>query len=88
MESHEVQPDGGEVDRQVLVLLQQHRRLTFIALADSFPTLGWRSLFMALHRLCRQQHVELIPLAEGYEVVWRFRHKEPRAVSEEACFRM
>ena len=87
MESHEVQPDDGEVDRQVLVLLQQRRRLTFLALADSLPAHTWRSLFMALNRLCRQRHVELLPLAGDYEVIWRH-WRNGATLSEEPCFRM
>ena len=83
MESHQVQPVDGEVDRQVLVLLQQHHRLTFLALADSLPTQSWRSLFMVLNRLCRQQHVELLPVDGDYEVVWRHWREEPKAVLEE-----
>lgn len=38
MESEEVRPAEGIVDRQILVLLRHHRRLTFLALADSLPT--------------------------------------------------
>ncbi len=87
MESHEVRPDEGAVDRQILVLLQQHRRLTFLALAESLPTHTWRSLFTALNRLCRQQHVELMPLAADYEVVWRHWGDGATVVSEEPCVR-
>lgn len=88
MESHPVQPADGEVDRQVLILLQQHRRLTFLALADSLPTQSWRSLFMALNRLCRQQHVELLPVEGDYEVVWRHWREELRVVAEEPFLRV
>jgi hypothetical protein len=88
MESHQVQPVDGDVDQQVLVLLQQHRRLTFLALADSLPTQSWRSLFMVLNRLSRQQHVELLPVEGDYEVVWRHRREEPRVLSEKPLLRM
>jgi hypothetical protein len=71
MESHEVRPVEDVVDRQILVLLQHHGRLTFLALANSLPTYSWRSLFVSLNRLCRQQHVELMPLAGDYEVLWK-----------------
>ncbi|MDR4479800.1 MAG: hypothetical protein R3B37_08690 [Nitrospira sp.] len=86
MESEEVRPAEAIVDRQILVLLQHHRRLTFRALADSLPAHSWRSLFVALNRLCHQQHVELMPLAGDYEVVWRHWRDEPPR-SEEPCIR-
>ena len=88
MESEEVRPAEGIVDRQILVLLQHHRRLTFLALADSLPTYSWRALFMALTRLCREQHVELMPLAGDYEVVWRHWREEGAGISEEPCLRV
>ena len=49
MEAEEVRPAAGVVDRQILLLLQQHRRLTFLALADALPTYSWRALFMSLN---------------------------------------
>lgn len=87
MESQAAQPAEGAVDRQILTLLQHHRRLTFLALADSLPTYSWRALFMALNRLCRQQHVELLPLAGDYEVVWRHWREESAVASEAPCMR-
>ena len=76
MESEAVRPAAGIVDEQILILLQHHRRLTFLALADSLPTYSWRALFMSLNRLCREEHVELMPLAGDYEVVWRHWREE------------
>lgn len=87
MESDEVRPAEGIVDRQILILLRHHRRLTFLALADSLPTYSWRALFMSLNRLCREQHVELMPLAGDYEVVWRNWREEGTGTSEEPCLR-
>ena len=82
-----VRPAAGVVDEQILILLQHHRRLTFLALADSLPTYSWRALFMSLNRLCRAQHVELMPLAGDYEVVWRHWREEQDGISEEPCLR-
>jgi hypothetical protein len=59
------------VDNQILVLLERHRRLNFLTLADALPLYTWQSLFAALNRLRGQDHVELLPLAADYEVVWR-----------------
>ena len=88
MEVHEVHPADREIERQVCLLLQQHRRITFLALADALPAYSWRSLFLALHRLCCQRYVGLLPLAEDYEVLWLDRRAETRRVSEEPCLRM
>lgn len=86
MELHNDRSADGPVDQQILEVLQHHRRLTFLALADSFPAYTWRSLFVALNRLCHQQHVELMPLAGDYEVVWR--HWRTRSVRpDESCTR-
>jgi hypothetical protein len=88
MESHEFRPAEAVVDRQILVLLQHHRRLTFLALAESLPAYSWRSIFVALNRLCHQQHIELMPLAGDYEVVWRHWCEQPPVTSDEPCVRM
>jgi hypothetical protein len=85
MEHEEIRPVAGVVDRQILLLLQQHRRLTFLALAYSLPTYSWRALFMSLNRLCRAQHVELMPLAGDYEVVWRHWREERVGIPGEPC---
>lgn len=77
MGPHDVRTADGSTDEQILVLLQQHQRLSFRALAESLPAYTWRSLFVALNRLCHQEHVELMPLAGDYEVVWRNWHKPP-----------
>lgn len=59
------------VDEQILVLLRNHRRLTFLALADALPFYTWQTLFAALSRLRGRHPIELLPLATDYEVVWR-----------------
>ena len=59
------------VDNQILVLLERHRRLNFLTLADALPLYTWQSLFAALSRLRGQDHVDLLPLAADYQVVWR-----------------
>jgi hypothetical protein len=64
-------PGDDVIDNQILVLLHRHRRLTFLNLADALPLYTWQSLFAALNRLRVQDHVELLPLAADYEVVWR-----------------
>ncbi len=64
-------PGDDVVDNQILVLLERHRRLTFLTLADALPLCSWQSLFAALNRLRGQDRVELLPLAADYEVVWR-----------------
>lgn len=68
------------LDNQILVLLQHHRRLTFLTLADALPVYTWQSLFGALNRLRGQQYLELLPLPADYEVVWR-RGQEPSPLS-------
>lgn len=71
-------PSDDVIDNQILVLLHRHRRLTFLNLADALPSYTWQSLFAALNRLKTQEHVELLPLAADYEVVWRHsRESEP-----------
>lgn len=70
-----IRPAGSQsddvIDNQILVLLHRHRRLTFLSLADALPLYTWQSLFAALNRLKTQDHVDLLPLAADYEVVWR-----------------
>jgi hypothetical protein len=85
MERSQDRPADGPVDQQILELLQHHRRLTFLALADSFPTYTWRSLFVALNRLSHQQHVELMPLAGDYEVLWRQWRARSQVKPDESC---
>ena len=85
METGAVRPAAGIVDEQILMLLRRHRRLTFLALADSLPTYSWRTLFMSLNSLCRARHVELLPLAGDYEVVWRHWREEQAGILEEPC---
>ena len=85
METEAIRSTAGSVDEQILILLQHHRRLTFLALADSLPTYSWRALFMSLNRLCRARHVELLPLAGDYEVVWRHWREEQAGIPEEPC---
>ncbi|HNI69522.1 MAG TPA: hypothetical protein PKV55_15855 [Nitrospira sp.] len=58
-------------DNQILVLLQHHRRLTFLTLADALPMYTWQSLFAALNRLRHREQVEMMALPADYEVVWR-----------------
>lgn len=71
MDSQVVSTEEVVVDNQILVLLQRQRRMTFLTLADSLPLYTWQTLFAALNRLRGQDHVELLPLAADYEVVWR-----------------
>lgn len=72
----------GAVDEQILVLLRNHRRLSFLALADALPFYTWQTLFAALNRLRGRHHVELLPLATDYEVVWRQGRELPTFSSE------
>ncbi len=71
MDRQATSPGDDVVDSQILVLLERHRRLTFLTLADALPLYSWQSLFAALNRLRGQDRVELLPLAADYEVVWR-----------------
>lgn len=59
------------LDNQILGLLQHHRRLTFLTLADALPVYTWQSLFAALNQLRRREQIELLALPADYEVVWR-----------------
>lgn len=79
-----VSPGDGALDEQILVLLQHHRRLTFLTLADSFPLYTWHALFAALNRLRGQHQVDLLPLATDYEVVWRQGRERPPLLSKGA----
>ncbi|WHZ25074.1 MAG: hypothetical protein OJF47_004186 [Nitrospira sp.] len=88
MESHDVRTADGPTDEQILVLLQRHQRLSFLTLAESLPTYTWRSLFVALNRLCHQEHLELMPLAGDYEVVWRNRRQRPAGNPKDLWMRM
>jgi hypothetical protein len=85
MERSQDRPGDGPVDQQILELLQHHRRLTFLSLADSLPAYTWHSLFVALNRLSHQQHVELMPLPEDYEVVWRHWRTRSPVKNEKPC---
>ncbi|MBA5872547.1 MAG: hypothetical protein GDA68_21525 [Nitrospira sp. CR2.1] len=58
------------LDNQIVVLMQHHRRLTFLTLADALPVYTWQSLFAALSRLRHREQVELVALPADYEVVW------------------
>lgn len=71
------------VDNQILVLLERHRRVTFLDLADSLPLYTWQSLFAALNRLRGHDRVELLPLAADYEVVWRDKREWPSPLPKE-----
>jgi hypothetical protein len=82
MGSEVIHPADGVIDAHILALLQYHQRLTFLALAEAFPTHTWRSLFAALSRLRVQRRVELLPLATDYEVVWRPEREKQPPVSE------
>ena len=72
------------VDNQILVLLQHHRRLTFLTLADALPIYTWRSLFAALNRLRHREQVELVALPADYELLWQPSRDRPRALSGRA----
>ena len=69
-------PGHEVIDNQILVLLHRHRRLTFLTLADALPLYTWQSLFSSLSRLRTLDHVELLPLAADYEVIWRSGREE------------
>ncbi len=84
MDRQAASPGDDVVDNQILVLLERHRRLTFLDLADSLPLYTWQSLFAALNRLRGQDHVELLPLAADYEVVWRHKQERPSAMPQGA----
>lgn len=72
------------VDNQILVLLQHHRRLTFLTLADALPMYTWQSLFAALNRLRHREQVELVALPADYELLWPPNRDRPRALSGRA----
>lgn len=82
MDPQVVSPSDGAIDEQILGLLQHHRRLTFLTLADSLPLYTWHALFAALNRLRSQHHVELLPLAMDYEVIWRHGYERPPRLSD------
>ena len=77
-----VSPGDGAIDEQILGLLQHHRRLTFLTLAESLPLYTWHALFAALSRLRGQHHVDLLSLAGDYEVVWQQGSERPSLLSE------
>ena len=72
------------VDNQILVLLQHHRRLTFLTLADALPIYTWQSSFAALNRLRHREQVELVALPADYELLWPPNRDCPRALSGRA----
>ena len=84
MERHDDR-SAGPTDQQIFSLLQQNRRITFLAPADLLPAYSWRSLFVALSRGSHQQHVELIPLSADYEVLWRHSREGSAVKPEESC---
>jgi len=45
MDPQVVSPGDGAIDEQILGLLQHHRRLTFLTLAESLPLYTWQALF-------------------------------------------
>lgn len=82
MDPQVVSRGDGAIDEQILGLLQHHRRLTFLTLAESLPLYTWQALFAALNRLRGQGHVDLLPLAADYEVVWQQGSERPSLMSE------
>lgn len=76
------------LDNQILVLLQHHRRLTFLTLADALPMYTWQSLFAALNRLRHREQVEMMALPADYEVVWRPGRDRARPLSANAYQRV
>lgn len=82
MDPQVVSRSDGAIDEQILGLLQHHRRLTFLTLAESFPLYTWQALFAALSRLRGQRHVDLLPLAADYEVVWQQGRECPSLMSD------
>lgn len=82
MDPQAVSPGDGAIDEQMLGLLQHHRRLTFLTLAESLPLYTWHALFAALNRFRGQHHVDLLPLAADYEVVWQQGSERPSLMSE------
>ena len=68
MDPQVVSPGDGAIDEQILGLLQHHRRLTFLTLAESLPLYTWQALFAALNRLRGQRHdrtVRRVRVIEG-----------------------
>ena len=47
MDPQVISPGDGAIDEQILGLLQHHRRLTFLTLAESLPLYTWQALFAA-----------------------------------------
>lgn len=88
MDPQNVRTTDGVADEQILVLLQRHPRLSFLTLAESLPTYTWRSLFVALNRLRHQERLDMMPLAGGYEVLWRHRRQRSPVKAEEPCLLM
>ena len=82
MDTQVVSSGDGTIDEQILGLLQHHRRLTFLTLAESLPLYTWHTIFAALSRLRGQQQVDLLPLAADYEVVWQQGRESPSLTSE------
>lgn len=56
------------LEGRVLTLLTAKRSVTFLALADAFPEVAWRTLFRVLFRLRARNLVDLRPLGWDYEV--------------------
>lgn len=76
------------LDNQILVLMQHHRRLTFLTLAEALPVYTWQSLFAALSRLRHREQVEMLALPGDYEVVWLSSQGRARAIPGQAYQRV
>ena len=70
---HVTKSRSRRLEGRVLTLLTAKRSATFLALADAFPAVPWRTLFRVLFRLRARNLVELRPLGWDYEVTVRHR---------------
>lgn len=70
MEPDDEQEPDRALDQRIFALLQLHRRLTFVALAELLPEYSWRSLFSGLTRLHHEGRIALLPVEGSYEIVF------------------
>lgn len=69
------------LEGHVLTRLAAKRSVTFLALAEAFPAVPWRTLFRVLFLLRARGLVELRPLGWDYEVTICERPREGKVPS-------
>jgi hypothetical protein len=62
---------NGEIETQILAILRQRPKLTFISLAEAVPEHRWRELLGALNRLHQRHQIDMSALPLDYEAVLR-----------------